>query len=133
MVLTSGINLRKAERLPTPISRPPITQIEHHLIFGLTMNQFKLVITLGVLVNDEFHRFGQDTMFTAAHPTQHLLVRANAEKADVQVIGFGGQVEGRFALFGRVDIVAVAGDAAKLNPLERFVQMVERQEDEMFA
>ena len=72
-------------------------------------------------------------MFAAFDSAQHFLVSTDAEEADVEFVGVSGQVEGGVAGFGWVYIVAVAGDAAELDLLEGCIQVVEGQDDEMFA
>ena len=101
-----------------------ITQVTQHIIGMLAVQNLELETAVSLLIYHQLIRFGQDAMFAALHAAQHLLVRANAEKAYVQIVRFHRQVEGRFAGFGRINIVAVAGDAAQLHLLEWLIQVV---------
>ena len=105
-----------------------IPQIGQDLGRALASNDAELepaafsIITL----HHQLIRFGQNTMLAPPRPAQHLLVRPNAEKANVQSLRFDREVERGGVFLGRVNIVAVAGDAPKLDLLEGLVEVVER-------
>ena len=99
----------------------------------LAGDNLELVLTAVSPIHDQLDGFRQNTMLGTAHPTQHLLISTDAEKADVQIPGFYRQIKGRLAWFGRVYVVAVTGDAAQLDALERFVQVIQREQDKVLA
>ena len=98
-----------------------VAQVAQDIVWGLAVDDLELETAVSILINYQLICFWQHTMFAALHPTQHFLVSANTEKADVQLVGFYWQIKGRMAGFRWVHVIAVAGDAAQLYLLERFV------------
>ena len=98
-----------------------ITEIAEDISGRLPRQPLKNRVPFSILIHNQLYSFREDTMFTAFDAAEHLLIGTNAEVADVQLIGVGGQVKGRLAGFGWVYVIAVAGDAAELDSLEGLV------------
>ena len=60
---------------------------------GLAREDLEPVPSVVPSIHDQLVRLGDDAVLAAGHTAQYFLVRADAEKADIQVVGFRRQVK----------------------------------------